>query len=612
MLDTLTAPVQQAFDSVFQGVNATVEAWFQQTKLLTTGRQNYVRYMVETVGRFALFGVNRTVSVDDSYVTVAISSDLERLRYKTTAKVSQQMQSAREVAKLAAEEIIGVRPIDAINSTTGVFALVGNAGSGKTTAFRHLAIEVAKGIQVRGAKRLAVFLPIRDLDKRSGVSEAIASFLGDLGVDASREVSERLLQAGKLAVFLDGLDETDVAHQDQLLRDLSRLAAKHPSAVFCISARPYTVSLGSAAFSMWETMRLQLPQRLAFVRKWFAAVDPGKGERFLETCRETPAVLDLGSSPLLLSIVCALYYNDLDVPTDHEELYSRAVEGLLGGWDAFRNIARRTPLSKLTIRRRVVLMSWLAAGSFELKKTAFTADDVHDCRLIERVKSVLRVDLPDEDTLLQCLYNDFGILVERAPDIYAFSHLTLHEYLAAVYVLDNRMERQLIAGHIHDQEWFNVIKMVAKMLPRAEFYMCDLSDAVSLSNRYEVMLLKSSWDTRPMCNDVQVRFVMQRLYDRAAPILAEWSFDLSRVGDALGIGVRHLAKDALENADLSETCACLSDVLTILLSRDIRFAELVSRPAVKNELWDALAESGLRRALVIPPSQIKSSGLFVS
>jgi len=267
--------------------------------------------------------------------------------------------------------------------------------------------------------------------RAKGILDAAAEFLEWLEVPESRRVIERLLRSGSCMLLVDGLDETSEEHQRSVIREVLDLRAKYDESLICISSRPFSLSIGLVGFTKWETLPLSSEDRRAFVEKWFDSVDSEKGGRLLEQCKTRPEMLDLGSSPLLLSLVCALYYNDLDVPSDPDELYARSIEGLLGGWDAFRNIARQSILADLSIRRRVILLSWIAAILLENGKLVFSCDDVDQTECLVHAARALRIDPPPSEELLPSLFNDFGILVERSPGLYSFSHLTLHEYLVA-------------------------------------------------------------------------------------------------------------------------------------------------------------------------------------
>jgi hypothetical protein len=57
-----------------------------------------------------------------------------------------------------------------------------------------------------------------------------------------------------------------------------------------------------------------------------------------------------------------------------------------------------------------------------------------------------------------------GILVERAEDVYSFSHLTLQEYLTAQYIADNNLIEQLVSNHLSDPRWREVFLLVAGLV----------------------------------------------------------------------------------------------------------------------------------------------------
>lgn len=504
--------IKRSFASVFGELNLATEAWFQKTKLLTVGRDNYSDYIATKIGVFPLFATNRSASVDTSFVSVEISTDIERDRYRSRGEIERGLERVRrgEDSDLTRRQS-GMSVLKSITSTSGGFALVGIPGSGKTTLFRSIALRSARGEPVRGRKRIPVFLAIRDLSsKGTGIMEAMVSLFEQLQINEADRVVEGLLKSGDCIVLLDGLDETSNEHQHDLIRELLEIKTKHNSCIFCVSARPSSLSIGLPDFTKWETLPLALTERLAFIKKWFSSVDPAKGQRLIEKGSNKPELLDLGSNPLMLSIVCALFNNDLDIPADPDELYERAVHGLLGGWDAFRNIARRTVLRDVPVRKRVVIVSWLAAELFVQGKLVFTASDVNEANTLRRLTELVQVGPLDADELLTSLYNDFGILIERSPNLYSFSHLTIHEYLVAKYIVDNRQEQQLLKSHRTHKKWEEIIRLVGKMLPNADDFMNNLQNSKVFSDPNQIMLLEATWSSKPICSiDVRKKLMMQ-------------------------------------------------------------------------------------------------------
>ncbi|MHC5721809.1 MAG: NACHT domain-containing protein, partial [Nostoc sp.] len=60
-----------------------------------------------------------------------------------------------------------------------------------------------------------------------------------------------------------------------------------------------------------------------------------------------------------------------------------------------------------------------------------------------------------------------GILVERAEDVFSFSHLTLQEYLTAQHIIDIddpcKLEK-LVTEHLTEKRWNEVFLLVAGLM----------------------------------------------------------------------------------------------------------------------------------------------------
>lgn len=331
-------------------------------------------------------------------------------------------------------------------------------------------------------------------------------------------------------------------------------------------------------FIKWETLSLTLENRLEFVRKWFSAVNPGKGESLISRCATRPEILDLGSNPLLLSIVCALYDNDLEIPDDTEELYERAIHGLMGGWDAFRNLARKTPLKELSVERRVTLVTWLANHLFSRDLLVFTPKNIANIGFIEDTSSAIRSSLPSPTVLLKSLCYDFGILVERSPKHFSFSHLSIQEYLVSSFVIENRTERDVLRIHGDKEAWLEIIRLLARRLPRGAVgvFLGDMVTRLNPSNentRYRMRLLRKAWEAQPLCTKPLRESLMNKLLDNVDSFLSTDQFRL-------------VDKDSeyfLEIPRFPAKTKLLSDIYKILKCSEINMEQLnfEARPILK-------------------------------
>lgn len=71
----------------------------------------------------------------------------------------------------------------------------------------------------------------------------------------------------------------------------------------------------------------------------------------------------------------------------------------------------------------------------------------------------------DSEAILNAIEVQQGILVERAEDTYSFSHLTLQEYLAAQYLVDNQVPEEILQRYITNSRWREVLSLMPGLMP---------------------------------------------------------------------------------------------------------------------------------------------------
>ena len=120
----------------------------------------------------------------------------------------------------------------------------------------------------------------------------------------------------------------------------------------------------------------------------------------------------------MLNLICLVFQEKIKFPTNRAILYKDALEILLNKWDEFKGIQRDEIYPK-----------------------------IDQNELFE-----------DSGAVLKAIEAQHGLLVERARNIYSFSHLTFQEYFTAsnfVTSFDQQDFQQLVR-HITQRSWREV------------------------------------------------------------------------------------------------------------------------------------------------------------
>ncbi len=499
MEEEYTKSLFSIINEIIDKASGRIATWTEKQILLFS--ESYTDYIVRRIQTSSLFATNKSINVDSAYVKVCITNEIDSERYKSIEELQNLLKVQR--TKEVSNSTIPIFPYEAIENTEKGFALIGSPGSGKTTAFKYLTLYAASGKKIRGKRYFPIYLQVRDLNKsqETTIYQYIKDFFKWMDFEEHSSLSKTLLRSGKIILIIDGLDETNRNHQTKILSEIEDLQAKYPKNIYCISSRPHSLYVSLSNFTKWEIKPLDFELKLKFIDNWFKTIDEEKGSLLKKMVSDEPQILEVGSNPLLLSILCALYYNDLQIPENIDELYYQCVDGMMGGWDAFRNIARRSILSTYSKKQRKLLISYLATYLYQQNKIVFSPQDVSNTSIDRSLEKRLRKEIPDFDDLLDTLTNDFGILVQRSPNYYTFSHLSIQEFLVAEYIISSRMELNLANKLNLNEEYLNIMALVSRMLPDANDFIRRSLRYVKPHNYNSVQSLIELVKAKPVCDD---------------------------------------------------------------------------------------------------------------
>lgn len=204
---------------------------------------------------------------------------------------------------------------------------------------------------------------------------------------------------------------------------------------------------------------------MTFINNWFAS-EPIKLTQFNEQWKnpDNKVIHDLARTPLLLTLICLSFNETLSFSKRRVDLYSEAVDALLKKWDSSRAIIRGDVYQKLDLTRKKQLLSHIAYTTFlreeYLIRHKVITDEIR--QFIVRLPFWDKQIEIDSDRILKGIESHHGLLVERAKDIFSFSHLTIHEYFTALYILDNVAKNSLnilVDSMVSNIRWREVMLM---------------------------------------------------------------------------------------------------------------------------------------------------------
>lgn len=444
------------------------------------------------------FDMTQPLLLDSIYTNVNILPHLTNQRWLEVSDL-QDSHPDLERPRLTSNNQQVVEGIQAATNSAKLMIL-GKPGAGKTTFLQYLAIQCSKGEYKSDC--IPVFIQLRNFVAQTKDEENF-NFVNYIAYSWSSyqvtpEQVDILLKKGKILVLLDGLDEIPKEYSQPVLKEIDLFSSNYYQDQIIITCRIAAQQYYFRGFNYVEIADFDSTQIKIFAQKWFIANSGGSQEegllltkKFFEQLeyKENQPIRELVATPILLSLICSVFQERATFPTKRSKLYQAGLDILLVRWDQARGIQRDKAYRNLSLADKIKLLSQIAAVNFERGSFFFEKSEILD--IISNHLASLPNSKADQETLwldseaiLTAIELQHGLLVERARDIYSFSHLTFQEYLTARKIVASAnkeiIENSLntLAKHLTNPQWQEVILLTASMLPNADFLLQVMKEEV--------------------------------------------------------------------------------------------------------------------------------------
>lgn len=295
------------------------------------------------------------------------------------------------------------------------------------------------------------------------------------------------LKAGDCVVLLDGVDEAaSMPTRQRVARIVEKFTLAYPDCRTVVTSRIVGYTGGARLSAGFEgtTVRDFTDDDIArFVRHWALAVEvtlagketphvlrkaEAEAQKLLGAIRGNARVRELAVNPLLLTVIALVQRYRAQLPERRVELYEEAIEVLLVQWDAVKGLPELTVLQGLELDAgdRRSLLEPVALWLMEQHAREVELDDLRG-QLTPPFQALLkdaRLAAKAVDGFIALINARSGLLTERGQGVYAFSHLTFQEHLAARAVADREDYVAYTLARIADSWWREVALLEAGYL----------------------------------------------------------------------------------------------------------------------------------------------------
>lgn len=362
-------------------------------------------------------------------------------------------------------ETIKTNSVKDIFKERNCITLLGEAGSGKSTLVKHLFLNT-----IFENYRIPIIIQLRDLnDYSNGLNQFIKEKILNNKLSPNMKIVERLLENGMFLFFLDGYDEIKTSVKSKVIENLNQFISDYSENKYLVTSRPLSNIECLPAFYNYNVKNLTNIEIEAFIKR---EVDDSMFNKIMKSIKETSnkQILKFLKNPMLLSLFVLTFQSYPNIPQKIDVFYGRVIDVLFYKHDSWTKPGfDREMYSNLSQEEYISVLKRFCFLSYFEEKYEFETDYI--CQTLNTIKSKLTSIKFNNNDFIKDLEIGVCLWIEDSGKI-SFSHRSLQEYFAALYIRDltNEQKKQVYTKmkngslkRLVETDWENFIVLCENM-----------------------------------------------------------------------------------------------------------------------------------------------------
>lgn len=334
---------------------------------------------------------------------------------------------------------IKIESVGDLFESSEYITLIGDAGSGKSTLIKYLTLKI-----IRESKQLPITFELRYLNLQNNVQNSnysfsnIHNYLIENIIKANKiknhvPAIERLLNSGKLIIFLDGFDELKKELRGVILKEIDSFIKKYPKNKYILTSRPSSNAESIPLFHTFNILPLSDNGVIKFIKKQL--IKDELKTKIIKTITDKKNIqyFYLLNNPLLLSLFILTYQINSNLPERKSSFYRQVFEALFTRHDSVSKLGfDREKLCNLNKEKYGSILEQFSIISLFERNFAFEESYFQD-KLGKIRENEKDYGLYEIDNLIEDLVVSIGI-IQKDSIYYLFPHKSIQEYFAALFI----------------------------------------------------------------------------------------------------------------------------------------------------------------------------------